>query len=282
MPEGDTIFRSARALSRALAGKTITYFRSELAKVAVQAENAELVGQALTEVTAHGKHLLMRFSSGMTLRTHMRMSGSWHIYRIGERWQRPRADMRIALETADFQAIAFMVHEAELIRERELSTKLETLGPDILAAGFDPQLAAARILEGGARPMCDVLLDQRVLAGIGNVYKSELLFLARVHPARPASSVDLPTALSICQRAQELLRVNVKDGAEDGIVTYHGMRRTTGRSDPGDRMWVYGRGGRPCRECGTSVSSQRMGQHARSTYFCARCQPLQRVVRAFG
>jgi endonuclease-8 len=282
MPEGDTIFRSARALSKALAGKTITHFHSELARLAVQAENAQLIGQELTEVAAQGKHLLMHFASGVTLRTHMRMSGSWHIYRPGERWQRPRSDMRIVLETADFQAVAFVVHEAELIQARELDKRMERLGPDVLGDDFDPQLAAARLLAAGARPMCDVVLDQRVLAGLGNVFKSELLFLGRVHPARLANTVDLATAQLICERAKELLRVNVQDGAADGIVTYHGMRRTTGRSDPGDRMWVYGRGGRPCRECGTAIEMRRMGQHARSTYYCPRCQPLTRVVRAFG
>lgn len=282
MPEGDTIFRSARALARALAGKTVTHFHSELARLAVQAENAQLVGQVLSDVSAQGKHLLMRFSSGVTLRTHMRMSGSWHIYRSGERWKRPRSDMRIVLSTADFEAVAFVVHEAELIAERALEQRLSPLGPDVLASDFDPQLTAARLLAAGARPMCDVLLDQRVLAGLGNVFKSELLFLARVHPARQASTLDRPTAELICARAGELLRANVRDGAEGGIVTYHGMRRTTGRADPGDRMWVYGRSGRPCRECGTAIEQRRMGQHARSTYFCPRCQPLTRVVRAFG
>lgn len=282
MPEGDTIFRSARTLTRALAGKSVTHFHSELARLSVQAENAGLVGQQVSEVSAHGKHLLMRFGSGVTLRTHMRMSGSWHIYRIGERWKRPRAEMRIVLETVDFQAVAFLVHEAELIQARELDARLQSLGPDVLAGDFDPRLTAARILGAGARPMCDVLLDQRVLAGLGNVYKSELLFLARVHPARLASTLDQATAQLICERAAELLRANVLDGAEGGIVTYHGLRRTTGRSHPGDRMWVYERAGRPCRECGAPIEMRRMGQHARSTYYCSRCQPLTRVVRAFG
>jgi len=175
-----------------------------------------------------------------------------------------------------------VLHEAELIQGRELEKRLEPLGPDVLSHDFDPHLTAARLLAAGGRPMCDVLLDQRVLAGLGHVFKSELLFLARVHPARLASTVDRATAELICERAGELLRVNVQDGASDGIVTYHGMRRTTGRSDPGDRMWVYGRGGRPCRECGTAIEMRRMGQHARSTYYCPRCQPLTRTVRAFG
>lgn len=278
MPEGDTIFRSARTLARALAGKTVTHFSSELARLSVQAEDANIVGQTITAVSAHGKHLVMRFSAGVSLRTHMRMSGSWHIYRIGEPWKRPRADMRIVIETADFQAVAFVVHEAELVGEQALQKRLDTLGPDILGPAFDPQLAAARILEAGARPMCDVLLDQRVLAGIGNVYKSELLFLARVHPARPASSLERATAQLICERAAELLRVNVKDGSHTGIITYHGLRRTTGRSDPGDRHWVYGRNNQPCRECATPIAVQRLGQHARKCYYCPRCQPLNRTV----
>lgn len=282
MPEGDTIFRTARTLSRALAGKTVTHFSAELARLSVQAEDAGIVGQAITDVSAHGKHVVMRFASGVSLRTHMRMSGSWHIYRIGERWQRPRSEMRIVIETADFQAVAFVVHEAELVAEGALQERLETLGPDILGASFDPQLTAARILEAGARPMCDVLLDQRVLAGIGNVYKSELLFLARVHPARPANTIDRATAQLICERAAELLRSNVKDGSEAGMVTYHGLRRTTGRSNPGDRHWVYQRNNQPCRECGTPITMQRLGQHARKCYYCPRCQPLTPVVRAFG
>lgn len=282
MPEGDTIFRTARTLARALAGRTVTRFSSELARLHVDAENAELVGQVLTNVTAHGKHVVMQFSSGVNLRTHMRMSGSWHIYRNGERWQRPRAEMRIVLETADFQAVAFLVHEAELVKDSALQKRLQTLGPNVLAADFDPQLTAARLLGAGARPMCDVLLDQRVIAGLGNVYKSELLFLARVHPQRHANTLDAATAQLICERAAELLRVNVKDTSEGGIVTYHGLRRTTGRSDPGDRMWVYQRGGRPCRECGTAIAMQRLGQHARSTYYCPRCQPLRPTIRAFG
>ncbi|HET8934889.1 MAG TPA: DNA-formamidopyrimidine glycosylase family protein [Polyangiales bacterium] len=282
MPEGDTIFRTARTLARALAGKTVTHFSSELARLHVAAENAALVGQVLTDVTAHGKHVVMQFASGVSLRTHMRMTGSWHIYRVGERWQRPRSEMRIVLETAEFQAVAFQVHEAELVKESALQTRLETLGPDVLANDFDPQLTAARIVAAGARPMCDVLLDQRVLAGLGNVYKSELLFLARVHPQRHANTVDSATAQLICERAVELLRVNVKDTSAGNIVTYHGLRRTTGRSDPGDRMWVYQRAGRPCRECGTPITMQRLGQHARSTYYCPRCQPLEPVIRAFG
>lgn len=281
MPEGDTIHRTARTLQRALAGKPVTRFESALAKLAVQADNGQLLGQQIVDVQAHGKHLWMRFSSGLTLRSHMRMSGSWHIYRVGERWQRPRSQLRIVVGTPDFEAVAFLVHEAELITARELTERVDRLGPDVLDAEFDTRAAAERLLRAGARPMCDVLLDQRVLAGLGNVYKSELLFLARVHPARAACTLTPAEAQALTQRAAELLRVNVRS-PQDGIATYHGLRRTTGRADPGDRLWVYSRAGRPCRTCGTGIVMQRMGEHARSTYYCPHCQPKTPVVRAFG
>lgn len=282
MPEGDTIFRTARTLSRALAGKHLERFECAFAPLSVAAENAQLVGRELTEVRAHGKHLLMYFAPELCLRTHMRMSGSWHIYRVGERWQRPRSEMRLLLQAGGFEAVAFLVHEAELLSGRELQQVLERLGPDVLAPDFDSAQAATRVLEGGARPICDVLLDQRVLAGIGNVYKSELLFLARVHPLRAAASVELATARALTANAHKLLRANVTAATGSGIVTYGGMRRTTGRSNPADRLWVYERGGKPCRACGTPIVMERMGEHARSTYYCPQCQPLRPVVRAFG
>jgi endonuclease-8 len=282
MPEGDTIFRTARTLARALAGNCVERFEAAFAPLSVAAENAQLVGRELLDVTAHGKHVLMQFSGELCLRTHMRMSGSWHIYRVGERWQRPRSQMRLWLQAGSFEAVAFLVHEAELIGMRELDQVLQRLGPDVLAEGFDSVQAAERVLAGAARPICDVLLDQRVLAGIGNVYKSELLFLARVHPLRAAGTLDSACARELTARAQKLLRANVGAAHGGGIVTYTGLRRTTGRASPGDRLWVYDRGGQPCRECGTPITMQRMGEHARSTYFCPQCQPLQPAARAFG
>jgi len=282
MPEGDTIFRTARTLARALTDQRVEGFESAFAPLSVAAENAGLVGRVVTEVGAHGKHLLMHFGPELCLRTHMRMSGSWHLYRSGDAWQRPRSQLRILLQAGGFEAVAFLVHEAELIGEKQLGAALARLGPDVLAPEFDSAAVAERVLAAGARPMCDVLLDQRVLAGVGNVFKSELLFLARVHPLRPASSVAPAVARELTARAQQLLRVNVSAAHGGGITTYTGLRRTTGRANPGDRLWVYGRGGQPCRRCGTPIVMQRMGEHARSTYFCPQCQPLTPSVRAFG
>jgi endonuclease-8 len=273
MPEGDSIYRAASALQRALAGSVITHFSSVFPALNRVDEDAPIAGRTLEKVEAHGKHLLMQLSGDLTLRTHMRMSGSWHIYRPGEAWQRPRSQMRIWLETEKFQAVAFVVHDAEWLTRGDMArSTVARLGPDILGAEFDQTLAAQRIRAEVGRPICDAILDQRVLAGIGNVYKSELLFLARVHPLAAADSIDEASALRITGDAHKLLRSNVGAAATGGIVTYRGLRRTTGRSDPAERLWVYGRSGKPCRECGSTIVMARLGQHARSTYFCPRCQ----------
>jgi endonuclease-8 len=282
MPEGDTIFRTAHTLQRALAGQVVTRFSSVFPALNVVDENAPLTGRTVERVEARGKHVLMHFSGDLCLRTHMRMSGSWHIYRPGERWQRPRDQLRISLETAPIQALAFLVHEAEFLDSATLRRSvIARLGPSILATEFDESQAAERIRAATGRPLCDVLLDQGVLAGIGNVYKSELLFLAQLHPLRLAESIAPASAQQLARDAAVLLRRNV--AAADGGTpqTYGGLRRTTSRSDPSERLWVYGRAGKPCRVCGTPIAAQRLGQHARSTYFCPRCQAADGSAR-FG
>jgi endonuclease-8 len=216
----------------------------------------------------------MTFSNGYVLRTHMRMNGSWHIYRPGERWRLPRYTMRLLIETADWVAVAFNVYSAELIAAAAAGAQpqLRTLGPDLLG-DFDAAEAVARIKASGARPMHEVLLDQRIVAGLGNVYKSEILFLSRVHPDTPASGLTDEQHREWIALAQRLLRSNVADGAGPGIVTYRGPRRTTARMNPEDRLWVYSRGGRPCRKCGTRLASRKDGDDARVTYWCPACQP---------
>jgi endonuclease-8 len=224
-------------------------------------------------VTARGKHLLMQFSGGLVLRTHMRMNGSWHIYRPGERWHRPRRDMRIVVATADFEAVGFNIPVAEFLREREMSrhSQLRQLGPDLLAEEFDEEEAVARIKAHVATPIGDALLDQRLLAGIGNVYKSEVLFACRVDPFAPAGSLDSETIRSLVRAARKLLRANTS-AALPPMTTYGGFRRTTGRDDPGQRLWVYGRGRKPCRRCGAPIALRKQGPHARLTYWCRQCQ----------
>jgi endonuclease-8 len=280
MPEGDTIFRTAHTLQRALGGQVVTRFSSVFPALNVIDENAPLTGRTVERVEAIGKHVLMHFSGDLCLRTHMRMSGSWHIYRPGERWQRPRDQLRIAIETAPMHALAFLVHEAEFLDSAAMRRSVVArLGPSILDVGFDETHAAERMRAETGRPLCDVLLDQRVLAGIGNVYKSELLFLARLHPLTTPESIAPAAAQQLAHDAAVLLRRNVGAAGSGRIETYGGLRRTIARSDPSERLWVYGRAGQACRECGTPIVGQRMGQHARSTYYCPRCQLAPVVVR---
>lgn len=262
MPEGDTIHRAARTLHGALAGKTVVRFETVLPKL----EREPLVGRTIERIHAAGKHLIIDFSGGLHLRTHMRMNGSWHIYPIGARWQRPRRDMRIVLATADYEAVAFNVPIAELQDSKALERDLHSLGPDVLG-DFDPAEALKRIRERGGEAIADVLLNQRVLAGIGNVYKSEVLFIRRVHPLTPASSLDDETLLAILETSRKLMQLNAAPGASG--------RRTTGTWRGEAPLWVYGRRGEPCRRCGTRIEMRKQGGDARVTYWCPACQPVQ-------
>jgi endonuclease-8 len=273
MPEGDTIYRAARTLHRALAGHTVTGFQSVFPRLSRVDDDAPLRGRTIDRVEARGKHLLIWFSGDLVLRTHMRMHGSWHIYRPGERWQRPRHDMRIVIETAQIHAVGFSVPVAEFETAKDLEREpvVRDIGPDPLAEGFDAAEAVRRISSRDLA-IADALLDQTAIAGIGNVYKSELLFMARTSPFLAAADVPPERIATIVGLAVKFMRANVADAAGAGIVTYTGLRRTTGRADPGARLWVYGRWGKPCRRCGTPVSRQKQGPHARSTYWCPRCQ----------
>ena len=272
MPEGDSIYRAARTLHRALAGETVVRFETGLAQLSVVDHAAPIAGRAIERVESAGKHLLIAFADNLLLRTHMRMNGSWHIYRPGERWQAPAQSMRILIETANWVAVAFNVYAAEFIDAPALPRHraLARLGPDLLGE-FDRGRALANIRSQGDRPMHDVLLDQRVMSGIGNIYKSEILFLAGIHPDMPASAVDQERLGEMVDLAQKLLRANVSESAGGGITTYRGLRRT-GRNRPEDRVWVYSRGGQPCRRCGARIASRKDGDSARVTYWCPGCQ----------
>ena len=273
MPEGDTIFRAARTLDRALAGRVVTRFESVFPQLTRVDVDRPLRGRTIERVSSRGKHLLIWFSGNLVLRTHMRMNGSWHIYRPGERWRRPGHDMRIVVGTDAFEAVAFTVPIAELATEMELEREIGNVGPDPLGADFDASAAVARLRDRGDMEIADALLDQRAVAGIGNVYKSEVLFAGRVSPF--ARVADLPEAAieRLVALVVKFMRANVTDGSTAAIVTYTGFRRTTGRANPSERLWVYGRAGKPCRRCGTPVSRAKQGPHFRSTYWCPTCQP---------
>jgi endonuclease-8 len=253
MPEGDTIFRAARTLQQALAGRTVLRFASVFPHLTRIDADSPLAGRTIESVTARGKHLLMRFSDGLVLRTHLRMHGSWHLYRPGERWQRPAREMRIMIATDAFEAVGFDVPDAEFLAGSEVSraTALRELGPDPLADQFDAHVVVARLRAHPDNSIADALLDQRAIAGIGNIFKSETLFAARVSPFASIAALAPEQLLHIVETAAKLLRGNV-----------------TGRV----RFSVYERAGEPCRRCGTPISRQKQGPNARSTYWCPTCQ----------
>lgn len=280
MPEGDTIFRAARTLHRALAGRTITKFETVLPFLARVETDSGIISRTIDKIEAHGKWLLMFLSGDLILLTHMLMSGSWHIYRPGERWQRHPSHMRIAIHTDQFVAVCFNVQVAEFHTAASLARRggLRDLGPSLLNPSFDEDEVAFRLLADSHREIGVALLDQSLLAGIGNVFKSEICFAAGVNPFRSVGSISTSEAKSLIGIARKFLLANVADLSGSTIATYNGFRRTTHQSQPEDRLWVYQRRGQPCRRCGTPIESQKQQPGARSTFWCPHCQPFELVL----
>ncbi len=262
MPEGDTIWRTARALHAALAGKTVVAFVSSLPAVAAAAQRLAVVGQTIEAVEAHGKHLLVRFQTGAVLHTHQGMRGSWRLSRTPA-VARSSPPARAVIETADTVAVCSLSPVVEMLSapQARAHPALARLGPDLLKPDFDPATARRRLRERGVLAIGVALMDQTALAGIGNVYKSEVLFLCGVSPLARVRDLDDGTIDRLVAKAGGLLRRNL--GA--------GMRRTTSPLAPG-RLWVYRRAGQPCRRCGTAIARVVQGEQARSTYFCPACQ----------
>ena len=273
MPEGDTIFRAARTLHRALAGRLVTTFESVFPAVERVAVDHPIVGRSIDSVRSRGKHLLMTFSGDLILHTHMRMNGSWHIYRPGERWQRSRQDMRVLVATDAIVAVGFNVPVAELLSSKEIGRhrSLRSLGPDLLDDAFDRAEAVGRLRTPGSGAIGDALLNQRLLAGIGNVLKSEILFVAGINPFATAETLADSDTGRLIDVARKLLIVNTRSPAER--LDAAAGRRTTGRMDPDAKLWVYGRGGKPCRRCGAPIQARKTGIDARITFWCPSCQP---------
>jgi endonuclease-8 len=272
MPEGDTIFRAARTLDRVFAGRVVTGFESVFPHLTRRVADRPLVGRTVESVAARGKHLLMSFSGDLILRTHMRMNGSWHVYPSGAPWKRPSRDMRILIATADAVAVGFNIPVAEFLTARELARhpQLRTLGPDLLAGSFDAA-AAVDAIHLRREAIEDVLLDQRIVAGIGNVFKSEILFLSGINPFVAASALSADALQRVVAVAREQLKANVLLASQTLSPAFG--RRTTRSLNPRDKLWVYGRGGKPCRTCGTPIESRQAGLNARLTFWCPRCQP---------
>jgi endonuclease-8 len=249
VPEGDTIHRAARNLQQALGGQTIMRFATVLAPLAAVDDAQPIRGRTIERVRAVGKHLLIELSGGIALHTHMRMNGEWHIYRVGERWQRPRRDMRIAIETGEWTAVAFNVTVADF---RDASDD-PAVGPDLLGETFDAGEARRRLRADANREIGDALLDQQAVAGIGNIWKSETLFVCRVDPFARVASIDDAKLEEILATARKLLRQSV--------------------ASPIRNRWsVYGRANQPCRRCGAAIRMKKQGDDARVTFWCATCQ----------
>lgn len=273
MPEGDTIFRAARTMHRVLAGRVVRRFESAYPLVMRVADRHPIVGRTIESVTSRGKHLLIAFSGGLVLHTHMRMNGSWHLYPDGARWRRPLADARVIVGCDGVAAVGFTVPVVELLTPRGLArhTALRELGPDLLAEPFDRDEAARRVRSRGRDPIADALLNQRVVAGIGNVLRSEILFLARVNPFRSAADLADAELACIVDTARRVLAANVMTDTQ--TLSRVAGRRTTRSLDPSVKLWVYGRRGQPCRRCGTTIEAAKMGPEARIVYWCSACQP---------
>ena len=277
MPEGDTIFRTARNLGRALEGKPVTAFRSTFPWLTRFNDDTPLAGQTIDKVEARGKWLLVHFSGGGILASHLLMNGRWHIYRRGERWQLAHIHMRIVIENEQYQAIGFRVPVARMHTEQSLDRDLRVAVPenDLLRKEFDAAAALERLRSRPDEAIADALLDQSVLAGVGNVFKSEICFVNGLHPFRAVGTLTRDEAAAAITSAQKLLRANVLEDSGDTIVTYRGQqRRTTHASDPSQSLWIYGRNGEPCRRCGEPIRRRIQGADARVTFWCPRCQPM--------
>jgi endonuclease VIII len=258
MPEGDTLFRTAAGLRPHLVGRAVTAARATRPGPQIE----RVVGSTVDAVESQGKNLVIRFDNGLELRTHMRMNGSWHRYRPGERWRRPAARARVVLEVPGAVAVCFDAPVVELFEQRaeRLHPSLSALGPDLLdpdwgEAGAAEVLRRLRHPERAAWPIASALLDQRALAGIGNIWRNETLFAERIDPLAAVRSLDDATLARLVETARRLLTRSA--GVAPGRATTH----------------VYRRAGRPCSRCGTLIRSAALpGEVPRTTYWCPRCQ----------
>jgi endonuclease-8 len=263
VPEGDTVFRAARLLDRHLTGHVLdgSDFRVP------QHANADLSGGTVVGTVSRGKHLLTRVDRGeerWTLHTHLKMEGAWRVLSRGQRWPRPAHQARVVLTTDDKVAVGFSLGIVELLERSGEDTVVGHLGPDLLGPDWEPDEAVRRLLSDPGRPLREALLDQRNLAGIGNMYAAELCFLAGLHPETPVGRVpDLPR---LVRRAQQVLDLN-KERA---------VQSTTGSLRDRERMWVYRRDRSPCRRCGTPIAVEMQGPtgQERASYWCPSCQPI--------
>ncbi|MBT2533889.1 Fpg/Nei family DNA glycosylase [Arthrobacter sp. ISL-48] len=274
MPEGDSVWRVASQLHKALSGQKLTGTDFRVPRFAT----LNLAGWTVEEVVPRGKHLLMRVQGPddqkLTIHSHLKMEGAWQVYPPGGRWRKPGFTARCVLRTAAADAVGFSLGIVEVVRTADEDSIVGHLGPDLLGAGWDPAEAERRIRAAPDVPIGVALLDQRNLAGIGNIYRCEACFLSGVHPASPISAV--PDLRTLMTDAKQLLEANLGPGRRVTVLNPRGMPvgRMAGRAG----HWVYGREHQPCLKCRTpirrGVLGKPGGEEERNIYFCPQCQPL--------
>ena len=254
MPEGDSVLQAAIRLREALAGKPLD--RCDIR--VPQHATVNLSGEVVEAVTSRGKHLFIE-AGQIAIHSHLGMDGAWHVYEAEQRWRRPGHTARIVLEAGGRQAVGFSLKQLDVVPAATAGSLIDHLGPDLLGPDWDAAEAVRRIAADPDRSISVALLDQRVMAGIGNVYRNELCFLRGLHPETPVGEVgDLD---AIVRLAYRLLTFNAT----------RTVRVTTGETRPGRELWVYGRGRKPCRRCQTLIA--RDGEADRVTYWCPSCRP---------
>lgn len=265
MPEGDTVFRAARLLDRGLAGQVLTRTDFRVPQLAT----VDLTGGKVLRTVSRGKHLLTRIEADQswTLHTHLKMEGAWQVYQPGARWRRPVHQARVVLSTAQKVAVGFTLGIVELLPSHLEHEVVGHLGPDLLGPDWDEALALHNLVALPERTVHEALLDQRNLAGVGNMYAAELCFTSGVHPRTPVA--DVPDLIRLVRRARQMLDLN-KERA---------VQSTTGDLRDRERMWVYRRDARPCRRCSTPVEVAMLGPEGRerATYWCPSCQPFEQA-----
>jgi endonuclease-8 len=259
VPEGDTVWLAAQRMNTALAGGMLRRGEFRLPQLAA----LDLAGSTVTEVVPRGKHLLIRLADGRTLRTHFRMDGSWHIYRPGTRWRGgPSYDVRVVLANEQYECVGYRLHDVEIVPTADEGRLVGHLGPDVLGPDWDLAEALRRLRAQPDAQIGVALVDQRTLAGIGNLYKVESLFVLGVHPWSRVADVERLEEL--VTRARALMRANL----------HHPEQNTTGDTRRGRDHWVFGRRGKPCFRCGTAIllGEQGPATQERVTWWCPRCQ----------
>ena len=269
MPEGDTVWRTARRLHQALAGQRLLAADLRWPELST----AALAGLLVTEVTARGKHLLVRFDNDWTLHSHLRMEGSWVVQPTDPAQPLPaisaRSAVRAILVGPEWTALGLRLGELDLVRSDEEHTLVGHLGPDVLDPAFEPGAAASNLAASGTG-IGAALLDQRNLAGVGTLWASESLFAEGLHPVTPAASLADARLVRLVSRARRLMSANLD----------HAVQSSTGSRRPGRTTYVFGRRGRPCLRCGATVGVITVGPatRERALSYCPRCQPPERDV----